>query len=124
MAKIKILRASSILENSALLYTEQPDFLNQILECDCRLDPYDLLANLLLLEETMGRVRQFSKGPREIDLDILSQGKLLIQSARLCLPHPGLKDRPYLHRLLNELGVDCRQLVKNCTMSYQSGSFV
>jgi 2-amino-4-hydroxy-6-hydroxymethyldihydropteridine diphosphokinase len=102
--QIELLRASSVLENPAILLTDQGDFLNQILEIRTDLKPLGLLEFLQKLEGRLGRVRRFRYGPREIDLDILTYGDLVLTMATLTLPHPGIFDREFLHRLLAELG--------------------
>ncbi len=98
-----ILRASGELNNAALLFENQADFLNQILEIETDLAPQDLLTRMKTLEVRLGRTRNFRYGPREIDIDLLSYDGLVLESAELTLPHPGLKDRPYLTQLLAEL---------------------
>ena len=103
--EITILRATSILENPAILFHEQPDFLNQVLEIETSLEPEELLRFLLDLERRLGRQRRFPNGPREIDLDILTYDDLSLKSHTLTLPHPGIYDREYLHHLLAELGI-------------------
>lgn len=103
-SRIQILRETSILENPALLHEDQPDFLNQIVEVSAALAPLELLDFLQATERRLGRIRRFRYGPREIDLDILALADLQWNDARLTLPHPGLRDRPYLRQLLAELG--------------------
>lgn len=98
-----ILRASGELNNAALLYEDQADFLNQILEIETGLGPHDLLARMKALEVRLGRTRNFRYGPREIDIDLLSYDGRVLEDATLTLPHPGLQDRPYLAQLLAEL---------------------
>jgi 2-amino-4-hydroxy-6-hydroxymethyldihydropteridine diphosphokinase len=98
-----VLRASGELNNAALLYETQPDFLNQILEIETSLTPHVLLARMKALEVRLGRTQNFRYGPREIDIDLLSYNGLVLDDAALTLPHPGLKDRPYLAQLLAEL---------------------
>ena len=98
----RMLRESSVLENRAILYEEQPDFLNQIVEIETALSPLDLLAFLRDLEQRLGRIPRFKNGPREIDLDILTYDQLQLNLPTLTLPHPGLADRGFLHRLLAE----------------------
>ncbi len=103
--EIAILRKTSVLENRAILFEDQPDFLNQIVEIETNLTPLDLLHFLQSLEQRLGRTRRFKYGPREIDLDILSYDRLQLNTTELILPHPGLQDRDFLHRLLAELGI-------------------
>ena len=52
-------------------FLDQPDFLNQVLEIETELAPLDLLDFTQSIEQKIGRVKRFDKGPREIDIDIL-----------------------------------------------------
>ena len=101
---IRLKRMSPTLQNPALLYTEQEDFLNQVLELETRLTPEELLHFLKKTEKTVGRKPRFRYGPRELDLDILSYGTDKIHTDDLKVPHPGLYDRPFLAQLLSSLG--------------------
>ena len=102
---IEILRESSELENKALLFEDQPEFLNQIVEVETVLTPDELLAKLKEIETAIGRSKTFRYGPREIDLDIITYGKIRMRSESLTLPHPGLYDRPYLIKLLEDFSL-------------------
>ena len=101
--RIEIIRETSVLENPAILHTDQGDFLNQIVVVRTELDPFELLERLKTIEKNLGRKERFRYGPREIDLDILVYGKRQIESETLTLPHPGLKDRDFLRVLLADL---------------------
>ena len=101
---IQIQALSSVLENPALLFKEQHDFLNQILCIHTALAPRELLTFCKRIEEVLGRQKRIRYGPREIDVDILSYGDLKSDDPELTLPHPGLRDREYLRILLRELG--------------------
>lgn len=98
----RIVRQSRELINPALIVTEQPDFLNQIIEIETTDGPEDLLLFLKETERYLGRIHRQRYGPREIDLDILIFEDVQIQTDFLRLPHPGLIDRQYLHVLLAE----------------------
>ena len=91
----KIISASSIYETAAWGLTEQPDFLNQVLCIQTKLEPPELLKNLLEIENQMGRKRIIKYGPRIIDLDILLIGNLKIETLDLIIPHPALPDRRF-----------------------------
>lgn len=72
----------------------QPDYLNQLVLASGAPGPWGWLAVAQAAEGR--RPRLISKGPRELDVDvILVEGE---QSAdpRLLLPHPALLQRPYL----------------------------
>jgi 2-amino-4-hydroxy-6-hydroxymethyldihydropteridine diphosphokinase len=102
--KLRIVRASRVYENPALIFPDQPDFLNQILEIETLLEPLELLTLMKRIEDRIGRVRRFRYGPREIDLDILSYQGVRMETRELALPHPGLEHREYLSVLLSDLG--------------------
>lgn len=99
----RILRRTSELDNPAVIVTDQPDFLNQIVEVETGLSPHALLSFLKRIEADLGRQERQRFGPREIDLDILTYDGLQMETDDLILPHPGLADRAYLHRLMAEL---------------------
>ncbi len=109
---IRILAASSVLDNPPLLYEDQPPFLNQALELevDAHISPHALLRKLKEIEKKLGRIPRFRYGPREIDLDILSYGEVSIQGGDLTLPHHALGKRSYLESLLHELQSSAKQL--------------
>jgi 2-amino-4-hydroxy-6-hydroxymethyldihydropteridine diphosphokinase len=48
------------------------------------------------VERAMGRVKIVDKGPRNIDIDIVSFGDLRLQSPRLTVPHPFMHERPFV----------------------------
>ena len=84
----------------------QGSFLNAVDLCSATLAPQDLLAALLEVERTMGRVREVRWGPRTIDLDLLFHGSAEIDSATLALPHPGLAARSFVLVPLAEVAPD------------------
>ncbi|WP_431215688.1 2-amino-4-hydroxy-6-hydroxymethyldihydropteridine diphosphokinase [Puia sp. P3] len=67
----RLLRVSSLYETAAWGKTDQPDFFNQTLELETRLEPTELIESLLGIELEMGRRREERYGSRIIDIDIL-----------------------------------------------------
>lgn len=108
---IQILKQSCILETKPILFENQPDFLNQILEIRTALPPEELLDFLKATEKHLGRQDRFRYGPREIDLDILSMEDILIRNTELTIPHPGLLERPFWEELLKDLGQSAENLL-------------
>jgi 2-amino-4-hydroxy-6-hydroxymethyldihydropteridine diphosphokinase len=100
---LRVLRASSIYETAPREVTDQPWFLNQVIECETDLFPRQLLARLQTIERAMGRKRGKSKGPREIDLDILLFGDAVVKAPELEVPHPRLAERRFALEPLAEL---------------------
>jgi 2-amino-4-hydroxy-6-hydroxymethyldihydropteridine diphosphokinase len=90
-----VTKQSSIYETAAWGLTDQPDFLNQVLIVETKLEPEQLMKQLLLIEEAMGRKRTIKMGPRTIDLDILLIDDIVMDTELLVLPHPALPKRKF-----------------------------
>lgn len=88
----------------------QPDFLNAVLALQTRLSPEALLAELLRIEQEHGRDRASvpPKGPRTLDLDLLSYDDLVLVMPQLTLPHPALAERRFVLVPLAEIAPDWR----------------
>ncbi|HBO34490.1 MAG TPA: 2-amino-4-hydroxy-6-hydroxymethyldihydropteridine diphosphokinase, partial [Anaerolineaceae bacterium] len=91
--KMDIYQQSSLYETAAWGYTDQPDFLNQVVQVETDLTPLRLLNFLKRTEVELGRVENFRYGPRQIDLDILFFDDLVKNTSRLQIPHPRLAER-------------------------------
>jgi 2-amino-4-hydroxy-6-hydroxymethyldihydropteridine diphosphokinase len=104
---------SRIYHSPAIEYTDQPDFYNQVIECELpQTSAESVLNKLLSIEQTMGRVRNISKGPRIIDIDIIFFGKEVHNRPELIVPHPAWKERSFVVYPLQEL--PCFQSIKKC----------
>ncbi len=101
-----IIKQSDIIETEPWGVTDQPAFLNMVVEIETSLVPLDLLHNLLQIEEKMGRVRTIKWGPRIIDIDILIYENLIINTPELTLPHPYMRDRPFVMIPLRQIAPD------------------
>ena len=84
----------------------QPEFLNAAALVRYAGPPERLLAVLLDIERKLGRIRHEKWGPRTIDLDLLWVEGLVLDSARLTLPHPHLRERAFALVPLLELVPD------------------
>jgi 2-amino-4-hydroxy-6-hydroxymethyldihydropteridine diphosphokinase len=101
--KMDIYQQSSLYETAAWGYTDQPDFLNQVVQVETDLTPLRLLNFLKRTEVELGRVENFKYGPRQIDLDILFFDDLVKNTIRLQIPHPRLAERAFVLVPLNEI---------------------
>ncbi|MDZ4121689.1 MAG: 2-amino-4-hydroxy-6-hydroxymethyldihydropteridine diphosphokinase, partial [Candidatus Cloacimonadaceae bacterium] len=52
---ISVSRCSSVITTAAYGFTEQPDFMNQVVEISTLLEPHALLDRLKSIESTLGR---------------------------------------------------------------------
>lgn len=102
----RIQAVSSIYQTAAWGKTDQPDFLNEVIEVKSILKPLELLNHLLEIEKQLGRVRIEKWGARTIDIDILYMGATVLQSDRLTIPHPGIPSRRFVLEPLCEIAPD------------------
>lgn len=101
--KLSVCKQSSIYETAAWGYTDQPDFLNQVIEVETGLTPLRLLNFLKRTEVELGRIENFRYGPRLIDIDILFYDDLVKNTSRLQIPHPRIPERAFVLVPLNEI---------------------
>lgn len=102
----KIVQQSAIYETAPWGLLDQPAFFNQVIAIETTLSPYELMADLLKIEEIIGRIRTVKMGPRIIDLDILIYEQLIVNSSSLQIPHPALPIRRFALTPLNEIAPD------------------
>jgi len=78
--------------------TDQPDFINAVVELRTRTAPRALLELLLEIEQRFGRVRSAAErwGPRALDLDLLLYGDEVLDEPGLAVPHPHLHERAFV----------------------------
>ena len=98
MPQTSVRAQSAFYSTTAWGRTDQPDFINAVVEINTRLAPRILLEKLLEIEEKFGRVRSEGEkwGPRELDLDLLIYGDESMDEPGLHLPHPHLHERAFV----------------------------
>lgn len=88
---------SSLYRSAPLGPANQPDFINAVAALLTRLPPVELLSRLQAIETAHGRQRDTLRwGPRTLDLDLLSYGRVRLDSTELVLPHPGIAERNFV----------------------------
>jgi 2-amino-4-hydroxy-6-hydroxymethyldihydropteridine diphosphokinase len=112
----KILQISSFYETEPVEFTAQSWFLNCVVELETEETAEELMAHLLGIEEQMGRKRTQKKGPRNIDIDILLFGDLIVEADGLTVPHPALQERRFVLEPLAEIASDARHPVLKHTI--------
>ncbi|HEX4006169.1 MAG TPA: 2-amino-4-hydroxy-6-hydroxymethyldihydropteridine diphosphokinase [Acidobacteriaceae bacterium] len=115
----RVTARSSLYATEPVGYAAQPAFVNAALRLETELDPEALLDRLLEIERTYGRERaaDLPKGPRTLDLDLLSMDDLLLSSPRLTLPHPALAERRFVLAPLAEIAPDLRHPASGAKMT-------
>jgi 2-amino-4-hydroxy-6-hydroxymethyldihydropteridine diphosphokinase len=101
----RIVRQSSVIETEPWGDTDQPRFLNQVVEVEWAGTPRSLFSAAKAVEREGGRKPTRRWGPRVIDVDILLFGHDQVSDRDLQIPHPGIKDREFVQASLRELGV-------------------
>jgi len=84
----------------------QPNYLNGAAAIETDLEPAALLAELKRIESDLGRRRGPRWGPREIDLDILLYGDIVLDTPGLTIPHRRLRERRFVLEPLAQIAPD------------------
>jgi len=103
LENVEITKTSSRIETAPYGKTDQPDFINCVIELETDLLPEALLKKCLDIENQLGRIRSEKWGPRTIDIDLLFYEDKIINTELLVLPHPQLHKREFVLNSLNEL---------------------
>jgi 2-amino-4-hydroxy-6-hydroxymethyldihydropteridine diphosphokinase len=113
----KVAAVSSFYETEPVGTVPQPDFLNAVLELQTQRMAEELLTALLGIEQQHGRDRSASppKGPRTLDLDLLSYDGLVLHTPTLTLPHPSLEHRLFVLAPLAEIAPEWQHPVRGST---------
>ena len=104
--KMTIRRVSSIYETEPAYVTDQPPFLNLVLQGETDLKPMELLRLAKSIEHDMGRKKTIRFGPRVVDVDILLYGDEHISAPLLTVPHPRMTERAFVLIPLAEIAPD------------------
>ena len=75
---------------------EQPDYLNTVVLATTTLAPREVLSVCQGLEADAGRVRTEPRGPRTLDVDIITYEGVTSDDAELVLPHPRAAQRAFV----------------------------
>jgi len=109
-AGVNFLRQSRVYETEPMGITDQPGFLNMVVEVEVaeHIAPQDLLALVKQIEEDVGRTKRERWGPREIDIDVLLIGDERVKEGEFEVPHPRMWERAFVMVPLAELAPDVK----------------
>ena len=94
---VEVAKVSKFYETDPVGGPPQDKFLDAAAEIRTLLTPHVLLALLKDVEKRVGRAPSKVKwGPREIDLDVLLYGGLIMDDPDLKIPHPQLHLRRFM----------------------------
>jgi 2-amino-4-hydroxy-6-hydroxymethyldihydropteridine diphosphokinase len=106
--KVSLIARSSDYRTAPWGVTDQPPFINAVIEVATDLEPHVLLSRTQDSERALGRDRAKQRhwGPRTIDLDMLLYDDRVINDERLTLPHPRMLERAFVLVPLAEIAPD------------------
>ncbi len=105
-----IKKVSSIYDSEALLFEEQENFFNLVVEVEYKKNPQNLLTDIKTIEKLIGRKETFRYGPRVIDIDIIFFNNIEVQDKELTIPHYDWQNRRFVIEPLSELFNDFKLL--------------
>ena len=100
---VEVKEASSFYETEPVDYLDQPWFLNCVVEGETGVQAVELLRRLRGIETKMRSKKEFAKGPRILDIDILLYGDETIDTPELQVPHPRMLQRRFVLAPLAEI---------------------
>ena len=93
----------------------QGQFLNGVWLAKSVFGPHGVLAILQRCESALGRTRSVLWGARTLDLDLLlAKDWPVIANAVLSVPHPGLHERDFVLRPLQQVAADWQHPALGC----------
>jgi 2-amino-4-hydroxy-6-hydroxymethyldihydropteridine diphosphokinase len=121
VAALDVLEGVTVVKQSDLYETEpvggppQARFLNGVVKIECVMGARELMAELIHIEEALGRKREGANRPRTIDLDLLLWGDRVVDEEGLTVPHPRMHERWFVLRPLVDIAPDVRHPVLGLT---------
>jgi 2-amino-4-hydroxy-6-hydroxymethyldihydropteridine diphosphokinase len=105
-----LMKTSSLYETAPVGLTDQPVFVNAVVQIGTTLSAHELLRRLLAIEAEHGRLRNSSievkNAPRTLDLDILLFDESQIDERGLTVPHSRMHTRAFALVPLVEIAPD------------------
>jgi 2-amino-4-hydroxy-6-hydroxymethyldihydropteridine diphosphokinase len=112
-----VLKVSSFYETEPVGYLDQPWFLNCVVEGETNRQPGELLDSFRALQMIFRSKKEFTNGPRILDIDILLYGNLSVDTSDLQIPHPRMLQRKFVLVPLAEIAPQVRHPAWDATAS-------
>jgi 2-amino-4-hydroxy-6-hydroxymethyldihydropteridine diphosphokinase len=102
---VNFLRQSRVYQTAPIGVTDQPEFLNMVVEVEVAdaVRARELLTLVKRIETEVGRRQRERWGPREIDIDVLLFGDEHVVEGDFEVPHPRMWERAFVMAPLAEL---------------------
>ncbi len=111
-----IIDRSKIWETSPWGITSQPRFLNMCICAETEFSPEEMIKKKKKNKKKLGRSKSIKWGPREIDIDIIAIGELVIETPDLSVPHRHMHERAFVLIPLKEIAPRFRHPVTGKTL--------
>ena len=92
----EVTQSSSFYKTEPIPKSEQPWFVNCIVNIKSKISPSRILDTLLEIELQFGRKRNKKNEARVLDLDLIAYNSLIVKSLKLTLPHPRMHLRKFV----------------------------
>ena len=93
---INVSKISSWYKSEPVPVSNQPWFINCVVEINTNKSPLDLLDLVLSIEENFGRLRKKRNEARIIDIDIVFYNSIILDEIQIQVPHPRAHKRAFV----------------------------
>ena len=101
-----VVAASDVIETESWGFDSGNAFLNMVAKVETELEPIDALHVTQDIEKRLGRSEKSVNGvyhDRIIDIDLLMYDDLTMNTPQLTLPHPLMRQRPFVMEPLSQI---------------------
>ena len=101
-----VVAASDVIETEPWGFDSGNAFLNMVAKVETELEPIDALHVTQDIEKRLGRSEKSVNGvyhDRIIDIDLLMYDDLIMNTPQLTLPHPLMRQRPFVMEPLSQI---------------------
>jgi 2-amino-4-hydroxy-6-hydroxymethyldihydropteridine diphosphokinase len=97
LPRTRVVRSSPCYRTPAWPDANESPYCNAVCELETELSPQELIEGALRLERAAGRVRGGARwAARTLDIDVLCDGDVVLDSATCQLPHPRAHERAFV----------------------------
>ena len=105
--KINILKSSGYYETLSWPDPNKPKFINIVIQSNTKYSPKKLIDIFKIIENKLGRKKDFRNAPRMCDIDIISYRNRIV-SNEISIPHKRMNKRNFVLVPLFEIAPDWR----------------